>query len=1212
MTALIRQSIVMVSLLGWACPLSAGQQLTALAEGGTARDGSALVLVSGGEFVMGTGEGLEDQGPPHVRNVPSFYIDRTEVSCAQYARFIADTGAPPPPTWGGATPPDGWADRPVTTVTWFEAMKYALWAGKRLPTEAEWEKAARGTDGRRFPWGHADDERRRNVGDDAKLLPVSAMPAGVSPYGCVHMSGNAWEWTAEWYRPYPGATMQSAHFGRKYKVVRGGGAIYFYGINNPGHTTHRARILPCGAHDGLGFRCVQDLPGAQPPYDPAKLLRDAEDALQASLRQPLTISYETQFQQYLKAGRFPLRVEGRQGREGPARIGIPWPEGLLEDVNRIHVMGADGHPLPTQVTALSRWGDDSLRWALVDFNACAGAEYSLSFNGSKAAAPRQPLQVTRTEDGASVETGSLTLALTKAALLEGFRRAGSELAGPISIRVRLGGDTPTLLQPLPAEQLDVEEAGPVRGVVRLRGGFAPEGGPPHPLRYDLRLHATAGSSRIHLLLTLTHHVKRDAPPAIVSDVAVSFAGPQGHVVFGTDRGGVQSVDPGEPFELLQPDDLNFTARRGDDSIAKGTRSPGWLAVQGRSGWVSVGLRHFWQNHPKALFCSPESVGVRLWAGVRPFEWEGGLAKTHEIVLDFSEAQPSSMDLEPLRVIQPAAWACGTQALGPIVPRCQESLEALPYWELLREWDMRKWVRAMPTGMRDFGDAYFGGPYKGKNAFTNLEYDVGWNFLLQFLRTEDPWYATHADMQLRHQADIDIDHFSKRQWKHSPLHTTTEADLGHVFLRGLVLHYWLTGERRSLEAAIEIGDWLAPRVKKLEGIGNERQIGWSLYALTGVYEATRDEKYIEAARTAALKLHEIQEPSGKFKIRWDNRISFFNGIAMNGLLEVFRNCGDERIAETILRLGVRTLGQYPEYALRTMNAFCWAAERTQDPRFISSVQRTWETSMEFLIPREATTAETHAWYFPRFAVKQGTFALLDSKHDPVPDVATWRTLRLEKDEHGLPSGTPNEPNPVHKVELYARVSAGPAAPVLAVTEGLIRGRVEVVDMSGELLATHPLRDAGQPVRAAAFSLPGETRVRLRLLADGPVTWQIHHDGRCDLVLHDRFGKFLPSTYPRAYGFVREGAKEITIKLEAIGEGFHSAVLYDSDGNPAGTVRHFIDFEDPGRYQLELKAPVSGEVAGWSLEIYNARVLSIDGLLPYWSTHAEQLFNPERVR
>jgi formylglycine-generating enzyme required for sulfatase activity len=229
----------------------------------TARDGAEMVLVAAGPFMMGSYEGAPEEAPPHQWDLPAFYVDRTEVTVAQYLKFLAATGFPPPPGWTNGLSPAG-MQQPVTTIRWTDAMRYAVWAGKRLPTEAEWEKAARGTDGRRFPWGNADDEGRRNK-DSGALRPVEAHPSGASPYGCLAMSGNAWEWTADWFVAYPGSAARSVHFGQDYKVIRGGGAEDLYSAENSGTTTQRARMVPYGQHDFIGFRCVQDAPGQAPP-----------------------------------------------------------------------------------------------------------------------------------------------------------------------------------------------------------------------------------------------------------------------------------------------------------------------------------------------------------------------------------------------------------------------------------------------------------------------------------------------------------------------------------------------------------------------------------------------------------------------------------------------------------------------------------------------------------------------------------------------------------------------------------------------------------------------------------------------------------------------------------------------------------------------------------------------------------------------------------
>lgn len=166
------------------------------------KDGSLLVLVPGGKFIAGGPRSDEGKGAFPVE-LPAFHMGVTAVTNAQYARFVrAKKHREPDNTfWQEA----GKQDHPVTDVSWDDARAYCRWAGLRLPSELEWEKAARGTDGREFPWGndydwgHAKYRNKNNKGNET-TAGVWDYASGVSPFGCYQMAGNVWEWCADGYK----------------------------------------------------------------------------------------------------------------------------------------------------------------------------------------------------------------------------------------------------------------------------------------------------------------------------------------------------------------------------------------------------------------------------------------------------------------------------------------------------------------------------------------------------------------------------------------------------------------------------------------------------------------------------------------------------------------------------------------------------------------------------------------------------------------------------------------------------------------------------------------------------------------------------------------------------------------------------------------------------------------------------------------------------
>jgi formylglycine-generating enzyme required for sulfatase activity len=270
----------------------------------TAYEEGSMVLIPAGPFLMGSPEGSDsfsDERPQRTVFLSAFWMDRHEVTNAQYERFVTAAGHRPPTNlnpaatlWEQGHPLAGSEHHPVINIGWQDAVAYCQWAGKRLPTEAEWEKAARGPDGRLYPWGNEWDLKRANSasywaghtiefkdgaewkafwvqGEGARIskerglkgevltLPVGSFPEGASPYGLLDMAGNASEWVQDWFEPYyyskAPQTDPKGPAGMLLKVVRGGSWL------KPAksiRTADRDYGYPDDRPSGTGFRCAKD------------------------------------------------------------------------------------------------------------------------------------------------------------------------------------------------------------------------------------------------------------------------------------------------------------------------------------------------------------------------------------------------------------------------------------------------------------------------------------------------------------------------------------------------------------------------------------------------------------------------------------------------------------------------------------------------------------------------------------------------------------------------------------------------------------------------------------------------------------------------------------------------------------------------------------------------------------------------------------------
>ncbi len=255
-----------------------------------AQDDVLLVRVPAGEFIAGSRhedivwfrEQWDELGgslrkveptPDYANELPQrtvyldeFYIDKYEVSNARYQGCVEAGVCNPPQSEHYADPT--YANYPVVEVAWTDADTFCRWVGKRLPTELEWEKAARGTDGRFWPWGNEWEKGLVYDGGRRTSRPVGSFPADTSPYGVRDMAGNVKEWVSDWYLPYAGSPYRDEDLGERFKVARGGGFSFDFGLGM--RTAYRAWHEPDAFAWDRGFRCLQGgtAPTPEPTHTP--------------------------------------------------------------------------------------------------------------------------------------------------------------------------------------------------------------------------------------------------------------------------------------------------------------------------------------------------------------------------------------------------------------------------------------------------------------------------------------------------------------------------------------------------------------------------------------------------------------------------------------------------------------------------------------------------------------------------------------------------------------------------------------------------------------------------------------------------------------------------------------------------------------------------------------------------------------------------------
>jgi len=652
----------------------------------------------------------------------------------------------------------------------------------------------------------------------------------------------------------------------------------------------------------------------------------------------------------VRRGSVPLTVELPGS---PVSAGVPFARGLLGSDAHLRLIDSAGRETPLQSRTLARWGDGSVKWALVDFLSQAAA-YTLEY-GSEATsrATTGTLQVSEDTEGVRVSTGRLDLRISKKGL--GFLNGGAfYLTGPD------GTVYDTLHAP---DEVVVEERGPVRACVRVAGSHRARDGR-RLFRYTLRLHAWAGER----LLRVQHTFCNDS-------AASEFAAIRSLVLripaAGKETGSVRvRRDTERPAGVL---------RRGDLTLA---------------------VRDFWQNYPKDL--AADSAGLelgicprldsgeyasargaldehRLFYNLRDglYRFRQGMSKTHEFWIGFGDGK---VEPRPSMVSAPPAWYAASGALGHMtVPAARSPYDAVVA-RAFRDFLANR-EKNHEFGMLNWGD-WWG---EREINWGNCEYDTQHTLFLHFARTGDFRYFREGERAEWHNRDVDTVHAHADPlqvggvWDHKVGHTgdwfpgnpvaqlAESGDMtpSHTFIEGHLDYYFLTGDARSLETARATADRYAGWFTRNFEMISCRQAGWPLILAVAAHRATGDPYYRNLAGIIFERVLELQTPDGG----WSRKLArghcdciprhmgnagFMVGVLMSGLRMYYEDTGDERAADSIVRAArflVSDMWMPGERSFRytscprtgpsgnhlSLDGLTFAYARTRDPRLLEPLR-----------------------------------------------------------------------------------------------------------------------------------------------------------------------------------------------------------------------------------------------------------------------------------
>lgn len=643
-----------------------------------------------------------------------------------------------------------------------------------------------------------------------------------------------------------------------------------------------------------------------------------------------------------------LKLLDSLGARVPVRGGVPFPKGALKSLEQVRLRDADGNDVPFDAEAISLWPDGSVRWIRLDFVNPPGQQRLRLEYGTGVKKPSSGgLNVTQDAQTYFVDTGAMrfelsrrTFALLRNCIVTPTRKQRPAL-DPQGIDFATRGFFRRERRASKDEvsySCELEELGPVHAVFRIFGAHEDKRG--KLFDYHIRLYCYAGSAAVRLSYTLRSCQDDELPMARAVEMSVPLADSAITFSAGIESGYSLEDEVGDSIDLVQTGPTRMKPAERfqyvQDDTMVGRRSEGWITVSGEVVGVTAAVRRFWQQHPKAFEVRPDRLTVSLWpeSVETPMVLPRGCEKTYEMMLLFHDVRDSDLAdaalaarafCKPEVLACTPSWYCASGAMGELIPAGSKEFESFGK-AAAGAFTALKRRRAMYTEYGDFDYGDFSDS-SDIDCWFNVEYDTPHCLLTQFARTSRRDYLDWGVDAASHQADIDIAHcvpadpnLVGSQSIHATGHLGRESKwfyyrTDHIWAQGLAKAYWLTGDRRYLDTAMLVGDYLA-RVKPCPDDGGaERSYAWSLIGLMAVYDVTGDAKYLSAAAEVADNVMEKSHPERGLWLReWGTddcgrpilgNSSFMAGLLLEGMID-YNAVADRPEVDDFVVKSVRTL------------------------------------------------------------------------------------------------------------------------------------------------------------------------------------------------------------------------------------------------------------------------------------------------------------------